>query len=199
MSQPQDEALTRWLTAALAEYQSLRTESLQAQQAQQTILQFGITGVAVLLGLSLQLENKVLAILLLLFLVPLLSIFIVTVWFTELFRSLRAGDYIAGLEAKINSIAGQQPPALDWETWLRRNPQLRMFSRDHMSFAVLCTLNIAGFVLAGYLANGANLDVDRPTLVVAALGFVSLILLATIIGLYLRYAKRIHKRDAAQP
>ena len=106
MTQPQDDAATRWLTAALAEYQSLRTESLQAQHAPQTILQFGITGVAVLVGLSLQLKNQVLAILLLLYMVPLVSIFIVSVWFTEIFRSLRAGDFLAYREKKINKEIG---------------------------------------------------------------------------------------------
>jgi hypothetical protein len=194
MIQPQNDAATRWLSAALAEYQSLRTESLQAQHAQQTILQFGITGVAVLVGLSLQLENEGLAILLLLLMVPLVSIFIVSVWFTEIFRSLRAGNFLAEREEKINKEIGNTVPALEWETWLRvPAPERRMFNRTRMSFGVLCTLNVAGFILAGYLARTG--DFTLPLAMVIALGLVSLALLTVSIVVYRRYERRFYEQS----
>jgi hypothetical protein len=197
MTQPQDDAATRWLTAALAEYQSLRAESLQAQQAQLTILQFGITGVAVLVGLSLQLENEGLAILLLLLMVPLVSIFIVSVWFTEIFRSLRAGDFLAEREKKINNEIGNKVPALYWETWLRQpEPNRRMFNRTRMSFGVLCTLNVAGFVLAGYLARTG--DFTLAPAIVIALGLVSLALLTGSVVVYRRYEQRFYEQSPAR-
>jgi positive regulator of sigma E activity len=178
-----------------SEYQSLRTESLQAQHAQQTILQFGITGVAVLVGLSLQLKNQVLAILLLLYMVPLVSIFIVSVWFTEIFRSLRAGDFLAYREKRINEEIGSEVPALEWETWLRQpEPERRMFNRTRMSFGVLCTLNVAGFVLAGYVAGTAEFHISPATVII--LGVASLTLLAVSIVVYRRYERRFYKQPS---
>jgi hypothetical protein len=190
-----DETLTRWLTAALAEYQSLRQESLQAQKEQQTILQYGITGVGILIGLALQLDAEILAILLLLYLVPLLGIFIISVWFTEIFRSLRAGTFISGLEAKINSVVGRSgAPALEWESWLRARPKQRMFVRDRMSFLVLCSLNLTGTVLAGYLATRAEFRLDHPAPVIAVLGGLHVALLVGSVIYYFTKERDVHNR-----
>jgi hypothetical protein len=188
----ENDDLTRWLTAVLAEYQTLRAESLQAQRAQQTVLQYGLTGVALLIGLTLQLESELLAILVLLYMVPLLSIVIVTVWFTEIFRSLRAGDFIAGLEEKVNRVMGSDEPALEWESWLRAKKETRMFVRDHMSFVSLSTLNIAGLALAGYLAYTADYYRDHPVWVVV-FGAVHLALVASGVLLYGRFNRRVRR------
>jgi positive regulator of sigma E activity len=197
----EDNDLTRWLTAVLAEYQSLRTESLQAQRAQQTILQYGMTGVAILIGLALQLEAELLAILLLLYMVPLLTIVIIIVWFTEIFRSIRAGNFIAALEEKVNRVLGGNALALEWESWLRTRQGARMFIRDHMSFASLYTLNLAGLVLACYLAASAGFDLDHPAWVVSGFAVVHVGLLVFGGVLYRRYHRRVHtplrEREAA--
>jgi positive regulator of sigma E activity len=190
-----DAAAARWLTAALAEYQSLRAESLQAQQAQQTVLQFGITGVAVLIGLALNLEAKLLSILLLLYLVPLLSIFIISVWSTEIFRSIRAGEFISHLERKINDQTGGDAPALEWESWLRAHPTVRRFARDRMSFAVLFTLNVAGLVLAGYLAREAHFRLEQAAAFVVALAGAHLVLLVALAFTYVRSDRRVRDRS----
>jgi hypothetical protein len=116
----EDNDVTRWLTAALSEYSSLREESLRALQVQNTIMQFGIAGIAVLIGVALQNSDPILSILILLFLVPLLAIFLVNIWAGELTRVVRASNYISGLEEKINAVIGGEVPALGWEGWLRR-------------------------------------------------------------------------------
>jgi hypothetical protein len=163
----EDNDVTRWLAAALAEYESLRAESLQAQQAQLYILQFGITGVAVLIGLGLQKNDPLLAIPVLLFLVPLLSMSIAAIWFVEIFRSSRAGTFISCLEERINRVIGGDVPALGWETWLRRHPKVRMAMRDRMSFSALYLLNVAGLSLGFYLALHANFNFAHPARIVA--------------------------------
>jgi hypothetical protein len=76
----EDNDVTRWLTAALSEYSSLRAESLNALQVQNTIMQFGIAGIAVLIGVALQNSDPVLSVLILFFLIPLLAILLVNVW-----------------------------------------------------------------------------------------------------------------------
>jgi hypothetical protein len=190
----EDNDVTRWLTTALAEYNSLRAESLQAQQAQQNILQFGIAGIAVLIGLGLQNNDEFLSILVLLFLVPLLSIFIVSVWFVEIFRSLRAGMFIAYLEKNINSVLGGNVRALQWESWLNDHREARMFVRDRMSFSILCIFNVAGIILAAYLAHRANFTLAHPFPVIAGFGALSLILLLASVITYLRYERQVYDR-----
>jgi hypothetical protein len=190
----EDSDVAMWLSSALSEYSSLRTESLQAMQAQQTILQFGITGVAVLTGLGLQSDDKLLAILVLLFLVPLLSIFFVSIWFVEIFRSIRAGMYIACLEKKINAVIGGTVRALEWESWLRDHPEARMFTRDRMSFGILYIFNLAGVVLAAYLAHSADFHLIHPLPIIAGFGLACAFLLVIGALLYRRYEKRVHSR-----
>jgi hypothetical protein len=163
-------------------------------QAQQTILQFGITGVAVLTGLGLQNDDKLLAILVLLFLVPLLSIFFVSIWFVEIFRSIRAGMYIACLEKKINAVIGGNIRALEWESWLQEHPEARMFTRDRMSFGILYIFNLAGVTLAAYLARSAGFKLDHPFPIIAGFGITCGFLLAAGALLYRRYERKVHKR-----
>jgi hypothetical protein len=189
-----EDAATRWIAAALAEYNSLRAESLQAQQAQQNIFQFGIAGVAVLTGLGLQNNDELISIVVLLFLVPLLSIFIVSVWFVEIFRSLRAGMFISHMEEKINAVLERNAPALQWESWLRDHREARMFARDRMSFSILFIFNIAGVILAAYLAQRANFHITHPALVVAGFGISSGTLLLASVLTYLRYERRVYNR-----
>ena len=46
----EEATLEQWLSAALAEYSSLRTESLSSMQYQQSALSFGTAAMGVLLG-----------------------------------------------------------------------------------------------------------------------------------------------------
>lgn len=190
----EDNDVTRWLTTALNEYHSLRAESLQAMQAQQSILQFGVTGVAVLTGLGLQNNDKLLAILVLLVFVPLLSIFITSVWFVEIFRSIRAGMYIACLEKKINAVIGGSIRALEWESWLQDHPEARMFTRDRMSFGIIYIFNVGGIILAAHLAKSAKFRLTHPLPVIVGFGLVSGFLLIAGVLLYRRYERKVHSR-----
>lgn len=66
----------QWLAATLEEYKSLRVEIIDAIQAGRQIMQVGITGLSVLVGLGLQRISPFLAVLLLMVLVPVLAVFI---------------------------------------------------------------------------------------------------------------------------
>ena len=64
----------QWVTAALEEYKSLRVEIIDAIQAQRQIMQIGLTGLSVLIGLGLQGINPLLAVFILALLVPTVTI-----------------------------------------------------------------------------------------------------------------------------
>jgi hypothetical protein len=102
----------------LAEYNSLRTESLEAVRNKFQILSFGFAGLSVFVGSALTARiNIAAALLILLVIVPSLSKAITIVWLGEHRRMVRAGGGVAALEIEINRIAGEN--LLGWEKWVR--------------------------------------------------------------------------------
>ena len=102
----------------LAEYNSLRSESLEAIKNKYQILTFGFAGLSVFVGSALTARIGIAASLLILFIiVPSLSKAITIVWLGEHRRMVRAGGGVAALEMEINRIAGEN--LLGWEKWVR--------------------------------------------------------------------------------
>lgn len=109
-SMPNAEPSAQWLAATFEERKTLRVEIVDAIQAQHQIMQVGVAGLAVLVGLELQRINPFLAILLLMVLVPILAIFITAGALGEFFRAARASSFLAYREEIINrSIPGPAP------------------------------------------------------------------------------------------
>lgn len=148
-----------WLSAALEEYKALRGEMIQSVNGQQTVLRFGLTGLAVLIGVGLRTADLLLSMALLLLLAPLVTFFIVAAWKRERLKVARGGAYLQGLEAKINRVMGWSTPSLEWEQWLRgirrmrRQPDRRSrpyVSTYHGELAVVGLLTIGSLGLGFY-------------------------------------------------
>jgi hypothetical protein len=124
----------RWLNLWLEEYRSIRSESEQARNAQQTILQWSLAAFAGIIAGSLLMfegsgtvnfrSGEAGTVLLFVFGVglPSLGFFSYLVWWGEFLRMERAGRYARGLEvmaARVVTIHGQKlPPPLQWEHFL---------------------------------------------------------------------------------
>jgi len=177
---PSSEPSAQWLAASLEEYKSLRIEIVDAIQAQRQIMQLGITGLSVLVGLGLQRINPLLAVLLLMALVPMLAIFITAGALGEFFRAARASSFLTYREKVTNRyILGPTPgsvPAQEWEQWLRRNPEHVV--RDWAQFLAAFSITTGSLALGFYTIFTSNLHIDQPAPLVFTLGVVAAILWA---------------------
>jgi hypothetical protein len=125
----------RWQTLWVEEYRSIRSESEQARNAQQTILQWSLASFAAVIAGSLvmfqgsgknalQFSGEIGTVLLFIFGLglPGLGFFAYLVWWGELLRMERAGRYLRGLELVADRLArggsGRFPPPLQWEHFL---------------------------------------------------------------------------------
>jgi hypothetical protein len=107
----------QWFTAVLAEYSSLRTESLASMQHQQSTLSLGTAAIGVLLGFGLTASSPA-SLVLLIAVVPIFATAIYLLYAIEFSRMVRVGRYLDDLEKHVNSVfAGQHLP-LGWEGWL---------------------------------------------------------------------------------
>ncbi len=106
----------RWLSAALAEYNTLRTESIQSMQYQQSTLSLGTAAIGVLLGFGVTGDSEA-KLILLNVVVPLFAIVVYVLYGIEFMRMVRVGRYIDALEQYVNSHF-EAPLPLGWEGWL---------------------------------------------------------------------------------
>jgi hypothetical protein len=166
----------QWVTAALEEYKSLRVEIIDAIQAQRQIMQIGLTGLSVLVGLGLQGINPLLAVLILALLVPTVTIFITAGALGELFRAARASAFLAYREGVINRSIIGPAPAQEWEQWLRGRPIFIM--RDRAEFLAIFSISTGSLTLGFYRMFTSNLRAEQPTFLLVALGVVAAILWA---------------------
>lgn len=156
--------LDSWLSAALTEYAGLREESLRALEAQQVILRFGVTALAVLIGFGLNLVGSdfYLTVGLLMWAVPAAYFFVAQVWIGELNRISRAAAGLAGIETRVNEALKKYPrasrlgPALRWESWLRDHPRVRLLLYYRMSFISLAAVSIVSVGIGVYFISAAS-------------------------------------------
>ncbi|HEY0716755.1 MAG TPA: hypothetical protein VGD68_03995, partial [Streptosporangiaceae bacterium] len=138
----------------LAEYNSLRTESIESVKNKFQVLTFGFGGLAVFVGSALSARVSIgVSVLILFIIVPSLSKAIVIVWLGEHRRMVRAGGGVAALEIRINQIAGEN--LLGWERWVRS--ESRAMSLPYRTtlgifqFASVASIAVGGLVLWRYL------------------------------------------------
>jgi hypothetical protein len=126
----------------LEEYRTLRQESLQAIQQQTAILQFGLAGLSLLLGLAAQVKPLDAAAALLFVATPLLTWLILVIWQGEVGRMRRAGRFVASLEAVFNRELGDHGHPLNWEQTLQRDqpPYRRLKGRYIAVFVLLMSV-----------------------------------------------------------
>lgn len=120
------------LQALLAEYQSLRAESLAAIGHRVQIVNFTFGAIAVFVGgiVAGRFDRVATALVCALFL-PSLAKAASLIWLGEYQRSQRAGRGIAPVEQRVNKLLGGFE-AMTWETWLLA--QARGAGDSHMSY-----------------------------------------------------------------
>lgn len=132
------------LTALLAEHASLRQESIQAIANRIAVMNFTFGALAVVIAALLagQVDRTIAGLIALLF-VPQMAKAGLLIWLGEYHRSMRAGAWLARIEAQVNRLVGE-PNTLTWETSL-------ISRSSHMDFPYVAT---AAFILgAGYLGS----------------------------------------------
>jgi hypothetical protein len=135
----------------LEEYKTLREESLQALRQQQQTLQVGFAAMGVVAGLGIKLESdQTLSAIVLMAFVPLLAAFIVVMWLGELQQMSRAGAQVSRIEQRWRDEYGEWTAT--WETLLAsKSPTVRrLFGTHHAVFATI--------VLGGALAAAAGAE-----------------------------------------
>ena len=169
-----DHELDRWLSVAMAEYESLRQESLQAQRQQQEVVRTGYAAITLLAGVAAALSGRGVAPTILLLIAPLLAIGTAIVWLGELGRMVRVGAYLVEREAAVNDalstsrgprgtpeprsersspeLTSWSTSALGWESALRegRYPRQRLVNLYKATFINLATLG-TGAAAAGII------------------------------------------------
>jgi hypothetical protein len=139
---------------AIEEYRSLRQESLDALDRQQTVAQYGLAAVGVVLGIGLLAEQNgrtTLAAVVLMILVPLLALFGAHMLAAEAQRVARAGWYLRGLEARINRRLPPDLEPLAWETMLATDGRYRVQGYPEVVGIVIAVTLVISVGIGGYL------------------------------------------------
>jgi hypothetical protein len=168
----------------LAEYNSLRTESIEAVKNKFQVLTFGFGGLSVFVGSALAARISIGAsVLILLVIVPTLSKAITIVWLGEHRRMVRAGGGVAALEVAINRIAGEN--LLGWEKWVRSESRaMSLAYRTTLGifqFASVASITVGGLVLWRYLEDRHSSATAFVILVLALLAVAILEVLLHVI------------------
>jgi hypothetical protein len=155
------------IDALLAEYQSLRQESMNTINNRTQILLLGLAAVAALAGGSLTTNDlrSNLDLINLVFsgAIPLVCVFVFLVWLSEAVRCHRAGVHLAAVtEARINAKLGKL--AMTWEAslWTGFFPRDEMFGPSMLALALIGLIAVIS-PLAGQMLAGVNIGVQgRP-------------------------------------
>jgi len=145
----------------LEEYRAVRAEVNKSLQAQISVLAFGAATLGFAFAAAAQTSNPKFRDMFLLVLVPLLCYLVLTVWFAEVMRMLRAGTFLMRLEKRLDEDFGHG--ALTWESTIfqarcQRGPGafLRDPDRFRMLAIALLFWTIAGTsIVIGWGAVGA--------------------------------------------
>jgi hypothetical protein len=175
---------TEMFQAMLAEYQSLRQESLGAIGHRMTVMSFTFAALSVVIGglLTRQVSDLLAGLLALLF-VPQMAKAGLLIWLGEYRRSQRAGRWVAALESKINNIADGD--AMGWETHLS-SKSLHMSYPYVAVVALVMGIGYTGDALGGYFV---YLELDRNWSQCAAIALiivVAVVVVAAEVG-FLRF------------
>jgi hypothetical protein len=179
------------MQARLAEYNSLRQESLSAITNRATIANFMFGALAVIIAaLVAQSKANWATAVVSAFFVPQISKAGLAIWLGEYERSQRAGRKLSDIEAEIGKIAGAR--VMSWET--------RLVGRNlHMGYPYLATaLLLMG---AGYVSGGIGIFLlyllVTPAVPLWLLVLLGLGLVGLIVGVewwFLRFVRRTWKR-----
>jgi hypothetical protein len=150
-----------WVYAAVEEYKSLRTESLDSMKIQNTILSYGVSAVVLILTAGIGMIDKdVLSIIdaaIFLVLIPTTIFFIVMIWAGEVARMYRAGSFLIDRELIVSEYVGSvSKPALSWENWLIKNngdkqaPHKKLYVQHYSVLAMFLLLAFLSVTIGNY-------------------------------------------------
>ncbi|MHB8077897.1 MAG: hypothetical protein ACYDIE_01405 [Candidatus Krumholzibacteriia bacterium] len=148
------------LAALLAEYESIRSESMQTIGNRTQIMMLGLAAMGALIGGALTIEKPDTAPARLLITaifsgaVPLVFTFVFLVWLSEAVRAHRAGYFLASdVEARINAKLGRLVTTWETSLWTARLPRDELFGPSMMAIMVLavvaCLAPPFGMILCG--------------------------------------------------
>ncbi|MCA1707688.1 MAG: hypothetical protein LC808_32225 [Actinobacteria bacterium] len=171
------------LQAMLAEYQTLRQESLQAITNRINVVNFTFGAMSVILaGLLTRQVSDLLGGLVAVLVAPQVAKAGLLIWLGEYNRSQRAGRWLAQLESRINSLVANR--AMDWEQWLASGD-------THMSYPYKANVFItAGLGYASEVLGVYLLALQMRSLSNGSLFLVVALLTSAIVALeggFLRY------------
>lgn len=173
------------LDAALAEYDSLRQESMASISNRITVVNFTFGALAVMIaGLLAQSDPTLLSGAVAVLFVPQLAKTGLLIWLGEYDRSQRAGRWIRDLELRINSLVDNR--SMSWESAL-------MSKGTHMSYPYASTVLLllgAGWasLVVGFSIIYGNLAANDPRWLnwVAVVGVTIVIVAEVLFALYFR-------------
>jgi hypothetical protein len=125
----------KWFDIVMEEYNSLRNESGDSLKHQQSIINYGLTAIGVLIAFSANLWGKehIVESIYVIF-IPFMCNLIILIWNGEVRRMSRAGQYIKIIEDKIHKELSNKlincEPALEWETYLRKPKEAETSSQQ---------------------------------------------------------------------
>jgi hypothetical protein len=143
-----------WLSVAIEEYKTLRTESIDAIKGQQTTFNIGTATIGVLTAAAFTVWDKpLLSDLIFMAFLPLTSYLILAVWIGEVSRMMRAGYFISLIENKINSHLKVED-ALSWENWLRKKKRGGKTNQMKLNYlaiiALFLSLALVSIIIGNY-------------------------------------------------
>jgi hypothetical protein len=158
-----------WLSVALEEYKSIRTESLDSMKVQNTILSYGATTIGIILTAGITIYDKDMLLAdeaIFLVFTPLIVVFIVMIWAGEVARMYRAGLFLTDKEQiishyidKVYFLPDWNRPALVWENWLRtasngKTPHQRLYIQHYSALGMFLFLALLSIVIGNYKLSG---------------------------------------------
>jgi hypothetical protein len=143
----------------IKEYETLRSEILTSMSNRISILSFGLATIGAIFTASMAVfitsNNVILPSMILSLAIPLTSNFVLIMWLGEYQRMQRAGQFLVGLEKRINDEASKQ--LLSWET-----------SHRHMKYPYNTTVMLLlAISIISYIIGIVNLPI--PGIVVGTL------------------------------
>jgi hypothetical protein len=176
-----------WVSVALEEYKTLRTESLQAIEQMQRTLQIGVAAIGLITGFGIDSQTETAVQAGIAAATPALALTVLVLWLDQLRRSVFAGAHLALLEDRVaRRFEGEEPP-LSWETNIQKQDAVVSGYRYHRHWAVLVALFAAAapMVVTGLIRLGR----DGEDLAFGLTAVAALLLL----GVAIAYQAHIHK------
>lgn len=184
----------------LAEYNTLRAESLHAIQNKLSVVTFGFAGLSLFVGSALTAELATATTLFILFgIVPTLAKAVSVIWLGEHRRMVRAGGGVAVIEAQINRLAGET--LLGWEGWVRHEASSMTLpywvTLSVFQVASASSVLIGGFTLIDYVHDR---EASTALVILAVVITVALLVLEVVLdrSLYRRWIAAVAVAQEAE-